>query len=409
MQRNLLYLALAALVPIPALLSRWGGVHLDPVAGIAVFGLGVVAAAFLISWAAELAQLEISQALALIVVAFLAVLPEYAIDLYFAWTAAAKPEYASYALANMTGANRLLVGLGWPVIVFLWWYRTRNRGVVLEKTRGGEVVFLGLATLYAFAIPLKGSLSLIDMAVFLVIFGFYLRFAARQEVSEPELEGPAAFVALLARPTRRLATVFMFLYAAFAIYSCAEPFAESLVAAGKVFGVNEFYLVQWLAPLASETPEFLVAALFCWKGSPATGLGALLSSKVNQWSLLVGTVPLVYSLGLIAAGKPHATIPLDDTQFGEVLLTAAQSFLAVAVILNLRLSIWEAGGLAALFLLQFATTLAIEESGVADAHAWLMKEKYIYSGLYMVLGTVQLVRYARYVPGHVRTAFGRSG
>ena len=45
-------------------------------AGLAIFG-----AAFILSWAAELAQLDIPQTLALAVLALLAVLPEYAVDM----------------------------------------------------------------------------------------------------------------------------------------------------------------------------------------------------------------------------------------------------------------------------------------------------------------------------------------
>ena len=77
-------------------------------AGIAIFG-----ASFMLSWAAELAQLEIPQALALALLALIAVLPEYAVDMYFAWEAGKDPKYTAFATANMTGANRLLIGVGW--------------------------------------------------------------------------------------------------------------------------------------------------------------------------------------------------------------------------------------------------------------------------------------------------------
>ncbi len=56
-------------------------------------------------------------ALALALLALIAVLPEYAVDLYYAYAAGTRPEYAGYAAANMTGANRLLVGVGWALVV----------------------------------------------------------------------------------------------------------------------------------------------------------------------------------------------------------------------------------------------------------------------------------------------------
>ena len=277
---------------------------------------------------------------------------------------------------------------------------------MLDEEGGGEVIFLALATVYSFVIPLKGSLALTDTLVLLVLFGFYVRFAARQAVHEPELMGPAELVARLPRKLRRLATVLMFIYAAFGIFSCAEPFAESLVAAGVVLGINEFYLVQWLAPLASESPEFLVAALFCWKGRPTAGLGTLVSSKVNQWSLLVGTVPLVYALALWSADKPLGHMPLDERQFGELLLTGAQSYLAVAVILNLRFTLANAFWLALLFTTQLGVTIGIEEMGIADASGWLLREKYFFSALYLVVGSYYLFKNRRFLPAHLRSAFG---
>ena len=60
---------------------------------------------------------------------------------------------------------------------------------------------------------------------------------------------------------------------------------------GEALGIDEFLLVQWLAPLASEAPELLVAGLYAWRLNTNAALGTLVSSKVNQWTLLVGTLP----------------------------------------------------------------------------------------------------------------------
>jgi cation:H+ antiporter len=138
--------------------------------------------------------------------------------------------------------------------------------------------------------------------------------------------------------------------AAAAILLVAKPFATSLVATGVNFGIDEFLLVQWLAPLASESPEFVVVALFAWRGAATPALGTLVSSKINQWTLLVAMLPLIYS---IALGAPEA-LPLDSRQREEVFLTAAQSLFAVALLLDLRLSMIGAGILFILFVVQAA-------------------------------------------------------
>jgi cation:H+ antiporter len=78
-------------------------------------------------------------------------------------------------------------------------------------------------------------------------------------------------------------------------------------------------------------------------------MGTLISSKVNQWTLLIGTLGLVYSIG---AGQIDA-LHFDFEQKEEVFLTAAQSLFAVAVIANLRITRNEALMMLALFFGQF--------------------------------------------------------
>ena len=59
--------------------------------------------------------------------ALIAVLPEYAVDFVFTWKAGKDPdEYAPLALANMTGGNRLLIGVGWSLVVLLAAWRMQD-------------------------------------------------------------------------------------------------------------------------------------------------------------------------------------------------------------------------------------------------------------------------------------------
>src|SRR6202012_2980974 len=104
---------------VPALVVRIAGLHLETIAALLVFGAAVVAASFLLAWAAEAAQIDVSGGLAIAVLALVAVLPEYAVDLYYAYVSGHNPDYTQYAAANMHGSNRLLLGLGWPVVVLV--------------------------------------------------------------------------------------------------------------------------------------------------------------------------------------------------------------------------------------------------------------------------------------------------
>ena len=342
---HIFWLVLATLLAGQWIFVRSFGIHLPHYWNAILSGIGIFGAAVLLSWGAEVAQVDIPQSLALAFLALVAVLPEYAVDMYFAWQAGKEPTYTQYATANMTGANRLLIGFGWAVVVICYWLKTRKREVALEPSHSMEISYLTVATIYSFVIPLKGTLSLVDTAVFLTIFGFYMVAASRAGMAEPELGGPSELLGALPKLERRLATIAIFGVAGLTIFLAAEPFAESLLATGRSLGVEEFILVQWIAPIASESPEFIVAILFALRANPGASIGTLVSSKVNQWTLLIGMLPLAYSA---SAGKV-APMVLDQRQIDEVLLTAAQSFLGVAVIANLRFSLWEAAVVATLF------------------------------------------------------------
>jgi len=376
----------------PGIALRFAGYHPPAVAGAAIFGLAILAAAFLLSWGAETAEMDISQGLALAIIAIIAVLPEYAVDFVLAWKAGADPAEAQrgLAVANMTGGNRLLIGIGWPLVFFLFVYRTRIKELIVDRERSLELTFLAAATAYVIFIPLRSHVSVIDTIVLVSLFVMYMFFTSRVETEEVELVGPARAIGALQNAPRRAVVVVLLVYSAAAIFASAEPFAESLVHIGEQFGVSEFSLIQWLAPLASESPEVLVACLLAWRGRAAAGMGVLISSKVNQWTLLIGTLPVAF---LVSAGDFGWTIglPLDARQRDEIFLTAAQSAFAIAVFANLKMSRVEA---AALFLL-FATQLFI-----TNEHA-----RVLYGMAYTALCLVLLAWNWRDLPRTARDAF----
>ena len=352
MNSNRAILALMLVLAVPGVFLRLSGTHLGTVPDTALFGMSIVAAAFLLAWAAEAAEMDITQGLAVAVIALIAVMPEYAVSMAFAWRAGTDPdnaELAGFAVANMTGGNRLLIGAAWPMIVVLVWWRTGAKTLVLERSFSIEVLTLAVVSLYAFTIPLKGRIDLYDAAILAAGFVIYMWMIARAPSEEPELIGPARLIGALPRAQRRTVLVALFLYAAVAILTSAEPFAEGLVHTGEQFGIDKFVLVQWLAPFASEAPEFLVAGILAYRGRASVGMGALLSSKVNQWTLLVGGLPVAYALSI---GGWHG-LPLDERATEEMFLTAAQSIFAVAVVLSLSLSLREALGLFTLFAVTF--------------------------------------------------------
>jgi cation:H+ antiporter len=323
-----------------------GGVGLQAEYVALLAGLAILGSAFILSWATELAERDIPQSLALLVLALVGVLPEYAVDLHFAIKAAEDPQYAHYAVANMTGANRLLIGLGWAAVVLVACRRNRATALRLDSHHRIEIRFLLFATLYSFLVPLDGYINLFDAAVLLGLFLWYAFSAARGGYEHVEMVGPAALVDTeFGELGRRLWAMALFLFAGYAIFISAEPFADGLVEVGRSRAIDEFILVQWVAPLASESPEFIIAILFASRLRGGMGLGALVSSKVNQWTLLVGALPIAFCI----ASMSLRGLPLDARQTEELYLTSAQSLLAALLIYNLEITRLEAVMLAALF------------------------------------------------------------
>jgi cation:H+ antiporter len=325
------YLGLALLIGLPH-------PELTPPLEALLFGMAVVGAAFMLSWAAELAALDISAALAISVLALVAVLPEYAVDFVFAWRGGNAVQAngacvegdqnpCELALANMTGANRLLIGIGWAMVVLLASIRFRRRGqpragLRLPRMAAVEVTYLALATVYSLTLPLKRTVTLLDMVILVGIFVAYNLRIAKAPPEEPNLVGPSAWLATLTPRWRRATYLSFFVFAAVVILLVAEHFADGLVQTGQRLGISPFFLVQWVAPLASEAPE---------------------------------------------------------------LLTAAQSLFAVAILINLEISAREAAALAGLFLIQFALAAIVPGA----------TELIVLSVVYLLLAALLLARGGR--------------
>src|SRR6266566_4419146 len=136
--------------------------------------------AFLVAWGAEAAQFLISQGLALAILAWLQTLPEFAVEAVIAWDAGRDPERAHLAIANLTGAIRLLLGLGWPMIYFVYAAAGRKTAterfpaIRLEREHALEVVGLVPPLLYFGVILLKRSFSWVDAVVLLTLYLGYL-------------------------------------------------------------------------------------------------------------------------------------------------------------------------------------------------------------------------------------------
>ena len=351
----LLILAFAAL-GLPSFAMVIGDVHLDPILSAMIFGLGIVGGAFLISWAAEAAQVDISASFAIAILALIAILPEYAVEAVLAWEAGQSYVLASHGgqvfsagsavtdemervAANVTGANRLLIGLGWSAVILIFWIK-RRMTLNLSGTMGLELIMLSLATTVTFLIFFMQQVHMIVAVALIAMYFVYLWISSTKEAEEPELMGPSLMIGEQSKILRRALVLGLFLYSAIVIIVAAEPFVHSLVESGKGLGIDEFILIQWVAPLASESPEIIIAVLFSLRANPVAGITTLISAEVNQLTLLVGSMVGIFSL---SAGE-LLSFPLNHMQSVEFLLTAAASLLALILVLP-RVIGWRSGSI----------------------------------------------------------------
>jgi cation:H+ antiporter len=314
----------------------------------------ILLSAMLIAWAAESAQYFMAQGVALAILAWLQTLPEFAVEAVFAWK-----QQVPLLMAGLTGALRLLTGLGWPMIYFTAAFFHRRRGgrlnaITLDDEHSVEVIGLIASMLYSFYVCWSGTLDLIDAAVLIVIYLAYLFVLTRMPAADHEgiedMERIPRAIVTARRPIRIAAIAGLFLVGGGVIYFAAEPFLGSLLAVSTALGIPVFVFVQWVAPFVSEFPEKVSA--FYWARTvdkAPTALMNMISSNINQWTLLAAMLPIVYS---ISRGTPSA-IPLDAEQQTELLLTLAQALLGALFLLEMKLQWWEATGLFILWFVQF--------------------------------------------------------
>lgn len=379
-----LWIAAASLTLIPFIIVRFVGFGAaSPFLVGTVMGASIIAASFFLSWAVEGMETFMPQALALAILALIEVAPEYSFEAILAFR-----QQTDLAAASMTGANRLLLGLGWPLILFVANLSARRKGqrhteIELDPHQAVPLLYLMIASLYAFVIVVKATLSWVDAAVLVGIYGLYILAALRSNRSVPGTEkdegnaefGVAARTKLLPPARRWAATASFLAVGAFVLYFGAEPFIDAVLQVARRLGVKQFVLIQWLAPFLSEFPESLTA--YIWAAmvvAAPMGMANLISSKLNQWTLLIATIPIAYSLGGGHLQTMHLTPEVRD----EIFLTAAQSLFGTVLLLTMRFDIKKAWALFTLFLIQFL--IPVESVRV------------VLSWIYVILAGAALVR-----------------
>jgi cation:H+ antiporter len=352
-------------------------------AGSAVTALwtfpSMLLSAFLVAWGAEAAQFLISQGLALAVLAWLQTLPEAAVEGVIAWQAGKDPARTHLAIANLTGAIRLLIGLGWPMIYVVAAVSRRRRGegplgaIVLEREHAVEVIGLAPPLLWFVVIWWKQTITVFDSGVLLAMYAAYLWVLWQHPPHEGEQISEAPAVARwaynLGGARRGFAIAGLFAAGGVLLYVTTGPFLESMLTVATMMGVSQFVFVQWVAPFLSEFPEKVSAFMWARRVSHAPmALMNMVSSNINQWTVLAAMIPIVFGWSHSVAHGGFAPFAFDGEQEHEIALTIAQSALATVLLMDLKFRWHEAALLFVLWLVQFlAPSLRVDVTLVYGA------------------------------------------
>jgi cation:H+ antiporter len=363
-------LLLFAVVPLSAS-SPWTVLWTAP---------AILISSVLIAWGAESAQFFIAQGFALAILAWLQTAPEFAVEAVLAWN-----RRVPDLLANLTGALRLLTGLGWPIIYLTAATVKRKRdgtplkSIQLHEHHAVEVMGLLLPLLYMCYVAFSGSLTIWDGIVLVVFYTAYLivlsKLPPEEKETLEELETVPRYVVMAPAMKRNVIIGALFLGGGLLIYFSAEPFLASILALAATMGVPEFVAIQWIAPLISEFPE--MASTFYWArkvDDAPVALMNMVSSNINQWTLLTAMLPMLLSASYGAV----TPIVFDERQKIELLMTLGQAIIGWLFLANMRLDWWEAAMLFVLFVLAFVR------------HDWAWTITYIYAAWIVV----ELVRMA---------------
>ncbi len=313
----------------------------------------IVILALIIAWSAESSQYFISQGLALALLAWLQTAPEFMVEADLAWH-----KEVGLMLANLTGSLRLLTGVGLPLVFFVSYIynrRYKNGSTIhIEKAHSIEIVFFMIGLLYLLIVYLKGNLTIVDGFIMLGIYCVYLFFLTKLPPREKEKSGhmeyiPSKIINLTSR-YRTVAIVALFILGGAGLILIINPFIESMKSLALTVGISEFIFIQWVAPFLSEFPEKLSAFYWAKQKEGATmGLMNITSSTINQFTLLPALLPFIYSYAVGGVSFIH----FDAYQESELLLTLAQCITLALLLIDMRFTLYEAGGMFIMWSIQF--------------------------------------------------------
>ena len=257
------------------------------------------------------------------------------------------------------------------MIYFVFAVSSRRRGngrplyIKLQPEHAVEVIGLIPPLLYFIVIVWKQTMSWIDAVVLLLLYVAYLVALLRNPPHDAEELADAPRISQWAyrqRGWRQKAAIGgLFAAGGLLLYVTAHPFLESMLAVAATFGVSQFVFVQ-------KVSAFLWARRVT---HAPMALMNMVSSNINQWTVLAAMIPLVYGYSHYRHTGTWADFPFDSAQRLEIILTLLQTALGMVLLANMEFDWFDATALFVLWLVQFLAPHLREE--VATAYAlWIV-------------------------------------
>lgn len=363
--------SVAAVLIVPGLaIGAFGGLSLGLTAVTLLTAVAVLAASAMLD--ISLYRIDgMPRLAALLLVTFVAVLPEVTSDSYHAWmgTSPLTPDYSALSLSAITGSSFLLLGVGLPLLYLVHRLRTGDTRLELHSSQGIELLLFLMVIFYGFVIYVKEYIWPLDSPVLLILFGIlawkgFRRYRANQVRLRPFQRSLEAVEGSNNAPSRLM--YLQILYGAVAVYLAVPAFADGMHALGLTWGPRGFSLMQDIVPILTKVPLLAVMAAMVWNGRTGLATSMLVLTVVALWTVGLGALPFASLIGGALHGSPEV-LTLGDNQKLEVLVAISQALLAVTLLSKLSVTWRGAAVLVVLFVVHRMLMYLYPQAGHALA------------------------------------------
>ena len=202
-----------------------------------------------------------------------------------------------------------------------------------------ELIFALFVPPITFVLALDGTLSRMDGALLLLLFGLWLTLGARQALEHRRL---TATDTVMSRPWT---SVLLSVGGLASLLLAGRLFVNAAGGISAAMGLSNYVIGATLVAIGTSLPELVTVLLSRWRGHQEVGLGTVLGSNLFNGLVIVGTAASIHPIIVAPASI-------------AVALTAGLAALALIVPHRNRISRWRAAPLLLVYALFVGLTLA---------------------------------------------------